>query len=273
MLRRALNHMTCPAMRYDQFMPFAARLGCMGVQYRNDLGRPLFDGEKLSNVRALSEQTAVRIIGLSQLNRFNDWNTERELEAVELIRVAKEIGAQGIGLIPVNDPSESSSSIGQQALIESLGFLKPLLRSANIKGFIEPLGFESSSLRHKTDAVNAIEAVDGFDHFMLVHDTFHHFLAKGSAANAPLFPELTAIVEVSGVVDSQLSPTQMQDADRVLVDERDQIGNIEQLRALFEGDYKGPVSFEPFSPEVHSLQDPFSKIDQSFRFIAEKLSA
>ena len=43
--------MTCPSMRYDDFMRMAKSLGCMGVHYRNDLGRPLFEGDSNEQVR------------------------------------------------------------------------------------------------------------------------------------------------------------------------------------------------------------------------------
>lgn len=43
MLLRALNHMICPAMRYDNFMSIAQMLS-MGVHYRDYLGRSLFEG-------------------------------------------------------------------------------------------------------------------------------------------------------------------------------------------------------------------------------------
>lgn len=44
MLLRALNHMTCPAMRYNDFM-LMARVLFMGIHYRDYRGRSLFEGD------------------------------------------------------------------------------------------------------------------------------------------------------------------------------------------------------------------------------------
>lgn len=273
MLPRALNHMTCPAMRYDDFMSMAQTLGCMGIHYRNDLGRPLFEGDSLERVRQRAFDTGMRITGLAQLERFNEWNTEREIQAKSLISTALAIGAEGIGLIPVNDGSGVAAGLRHASLLQALHGLKPLLNEAGLIGFIEPLGFEQCSLRHKAEAAEAIRAVGGAGTFMLVHDTFHHFIANGRATGAPIFPELTAIIEVSGVSDRALAPLDMQDKDRGLVDEHDCIGNIDQIRELIDAGYMGPISFEPFSPEVHALSNPDKEIAKAFKFIADKLGA
>lgn len=272
MLIKALNHMTCPSMRYDDFMRMAKSLGCMGVHYRNDLGRPLFEGDSNEQVRQLADTESMQITGLAQLERFNEWNAERAEQATTLISTAAAIGAAGIGLIPVNDGSGAADGERQANLKAALAELKPLLQAAGIKGFIEPLGFTQCSLRHKAEAVDAIEAVEGQGTFMLVHDTFHHFIANGCATGAPIFPECTGIIEISGVIDPSLGPLDMQDEHRILVDALDRIGNVEQIRELQEAGYTGPVSFEPFSPKVHGLANPAEAIAQSFDFIASELS-
>jgi len=273
MLLKALNHMTSPNMRYDDFMRMAKQLGCVGVHYRNDLGRPLFNGDPPEQVRQSAVELGMQISGLAQLERFNDWNSERAEQAASLIETAAAIGAAGIGLIPVNDGTGIAEGERQEKLKFALTQLKPLLKAAGIKGFIEPLGFAQCSLRHKTEAVEAIEAVEGRGTFMLVHDTFHHFIANGRATGAPIFPEYTGVVEISGVTDPRLGPLDMQDEHRILVDARDLIGNVDQIRELQEAGYLGPVSFEPFSPEVHGLDDPSEAIAQSFDFIASELAA
>lgn len=273
MLPKALNHMTCPSMRYDDFMRMAKSLGCIGVHYRNDLGRPLFEGDAAEQVRQLATAEGIQITGLAQLERFNEWNAEREEQARTLITTAAAIGAAGIGLIPVNDGSGTADGVRQANLRDALNALKPLLKAAGLKGFIEPLGFAQCSLRHKAEAVEAIEVVEGQGTFMLVHDTFHHFIANGCATGAPIFPEYTGIIEISGVIDPELGPLDMHDEHRILVDARDRIGNVDQIRELMGVGYTGPVSFEPFSPLVHGLQNPAQAIAQSFDFIARELSA
>lgn len=260
-------------MRYDDFIRMAQSLGCVGVHYRNDLGRTLFDGDDYSKVATVARDLNMRVTGLAQLARFNDWNAERKIEAQQLIDTAVAIGAEGIGLIPVCDGSGVEVAVRQENLENALEHLKPLLDAAGIKGFIEPLGFEQSSLRHKSDAVDAINAVDGRGQFMLVHDTFHHYIANGKATGAPVFPEYTAIIEISGVVDPSLGALDMRDEHRILVDQNDRIGNVDQICELSAAGYRGPVSFEPFSPLVHQLTDPAKAIAESFEFITSKISA
>ena len=106
--------MTCPSMRYDDFMRMAKSLGCMGVHYRNDLGRPRFEGDSNEQVRQLADTESMQITGLAQLERFNEWNAERAEQATTLISTASAIGAAGIGLIPVNDGS-GAADVERQA--------------------------------------------------------------------------------------------------------------------------------------------------------------
>ena len=40
----ALNQKTASRLNFAAFLDLAAVLGCVGVEPRNDLGRPLFDG-------------------------------------------------------------------------------------------------------------------------------------------------------------------------------------------------------------------------------------
>lgn len=273
MLPKALNHMTCPSMRYDDFMRMAKSIGCMGVHYRNDLGRPLFEGDSPESVAKLAEQTDMKITGLAQLLQFNKWNGEREAEAKELVDIAVRMGAAGIGLIPVCDGTGTGEGERQKNLKDALVGLKPLLEEAGIQGFIEPLGFEQCSLRHKSEAVDAIHSVGGEGRFKLVHDTFHHYIANGRATGAPIFPEYTGIIEISGVIDPALAPLDMRDEHRILVDENDRIGNVDQIKELMAAGYTGPISFEPFSPLVHVLSNPAEEITKSFEYISEQLGA
>jgi len=145
--------------------------------------------------------------------------------------------------------------------------LKPLLDDHDLIGLIEPLGFETCALRRKKEAVEAIESVGAADRFKIVHDTFHHTLAGGG----PIFPAYTGIVHISGIVDPTLNVSEMRDEYRILVDENDRIENIRQLEQLLSAGYTGPVSFEPFAPDVHNLKDAGRAIEKSFQYIEDKL--
>ncbi len=47
----------------------------------------------------------------------------------------------------------------------------------------------------------------------------------------------------------------------------DRLDNLGQIRALLAGGYAGPFSFEPFSPNVHTLADPAAALADSMAFI------
>ncbi len=58
----------------------------------------------------------------------------------------------------------------------------------------------------------------------------------------------------------------------MLVDRRDRIGNVEQIRALQAGGYAGPFSFEPFATEPATLEDPVRALRDSMDFIRAECS-
>jgi len=145
----------------------------------------------------------------------------------------------------------------------ALAAILPMLVEARIIGLIEPLGFVTSSLRYKREAVEAIEAVGGERSFRLVHDTFHHHLAQ----EEDYFPEYTGIVHISGVADPQPAVDDMRDDHRMLVDERDRLGNVVQIEVLIKGGYNGAFSMEAFSPQVHAIADHAGPLAQSLDYL------
>ena len=263
----ALNHMTTAMLRCDHFLSLASKLGCIGVEFRNDLPRALFDGDAPAKVRSLAKDANLRILGLSEVKMFNVWSEARRDEAATLIDIAKEIGAESISLIPRCDGQGLGNGERQANLRVALRELVPMISEASLIGLVEPVGFEHSSLRFKEEAMEAIDGVGGRGVFKLAHDTFHHTLAGETA----LYCEDTGIVHVSGVVEPTVSVREMQDAHRILVDADDRLGNIAQLREIIEGGYQGPASFEAFSPLVHEEPAQFEAIKTSMEFIAYAL--
>jgi 2-keto-myo-inositol isomerase len=270
-LKFALNHMTAPRLNSRAFIDLAASLGCVGVELRNDLAdkkltdAAFFDGEAPGAIGGYAREKGLRLLGLSEVYGFNAWSEEIERKVQRLISQAKEAGAESISLIPRNDAPDYGAGERGRALEEALGKILPMLDKAQLIGLIEPLGFTTSSLRHKADALAAVEAVGGGDHFKLVHDTFHHYLA----GETDFFPEQTGIVHISGVVDPALSADEMQDGHRILVDAQDRLGNIEQIAVLRTRGYEGTFSFEPFSPKVHGSENLAAELENSFTFIRE----
>ncbi|MCP3968997.1 MAG: TIM barrel protein [Rhodobacteraceae bacterium] len=268
MLPRALNHMAVPGLRWDAFLDLARQLGCAGVEFRDDLNGPLFDGDDPEKVKAAASARDLRILALAEVKCFNDWSDARRHEAEALMRIAAACGAGAVSLIPRNDGLGCGNGERQANLRVALRELKPMLQQHRLTGLVEPLGFEICSLRSKAETVEAIEALGAAGCFKLVHDTFHHSLAGGG----PVFAGHTGIVHISGVTDRALALHEMRDEHRVLVDAQDRLGNIAQIDELQRAGYQGLCSFEPFAPAVHALTDPAAALAGSFEFIASGLA-
>lgn len=264
----ALNHMTVARLDYRALLDLAAELGCMGVEVRNDLPQPLFDGMAPEAAGALAREKGLRILAVAEVKRFNDWSDEKAAEALALMKIALAAGAEAVSLIPRNDNQGMGNGERQAALRVALKALKPMLEDHGLVGMVEPLGFDICALRYKSEAVEAIEAIGGAGRFKLVHDTFHHTLAHGGA----FFPAHTGIIHVSGVTDPTVTLSQMTDAHRVLVDGADRLGNIDQIAALAALGYAGPISFEAFAPQVHASATPKADLSVSMEFIREGLA-
>jgi 2-keto-myo-inositol isomerase len=269
MVHFALNHMTVARLSFRELVALSKKLGCVGIEVRNDLPQPLFDGMGPADGGAFVRDAGLRLLAVAEVKRFNDWSSDKEAEALALMKIAKAAGAEAVSLIPRNDNLGMGNGERQANLRVALKALRPMLEDHGLVGMVEPLGFEICALRYKAEAVEGIEAVGGKGRFKLVHDTFHHTLAHGG----PLFREHTGIVHVSGVVDQEVGISDMRDPHRVLVTPQDRLGNVEQIAALQAAGWNGPVSLEAFSPEVHAYADPAAELAKSFDFIRSGLAA
>jgi 2-keto-myo-inositol isomerase len=261
--------MVAPRRSFAELLELATSLGLDQVEIRNDLaGVPLRDGTPPDRVRAQAETAGVRILSINALQRFNDWNDARAAEASALARDAQGCGAEALVLCPVNDANyRLAESERSERLRAALRALAPILGDGGIMGLVEPLGFATSSLRFKADAIEAIEETGLGERFRLVHDTFHHYLS----GEARLYPEWTGIVHISGVDDPDLPLDRMRDEHRVLVDVNDRCGTLLQILALMEG-YSGPYSFEPFAASVHGLDDIAGALEASMHWIDREIA-
>ena len=267
----ALNHIVSPSRDFADFARLTRDLGITSVEIRNDLqGVEIADGTPAEDVKAAADAAGVEILSINALQRFNDWNATREEEAVSLARYAAKCGARALVLCPVNSVDDRRSETQRvDDLRRSLQALRPILRDHGLTGLVEPLGFEESSLRLKRVAVDAIDAVEGGDTFTLVHDTFHHYLAGESE----IFPERTGLVHISGVEDRSLAHNDIRDQHRILVGEGDLLGNVAQIKALRQGGYRGPFSFEPFADSVHVMTDVAGALRESIALISGQVSS
>jgi len=274
-LRIALNHITAPRLNCRDFIDLAARIGCVGIELRNDLadkrltGAEFFDGEAPARIGAYAKSRNVRLLGLSEIYGFNRWSADMRSKVATLIEQAKGSGAESISLIPSNDGADEPAAVRQDHLHNALSEILPMLAAADLIALIEPLGFETSSLRHKGEAVAAIEAVGGRGRFKLVHDTFHHFIA----GETEFFPEYTGIVHISGVVETVISRQEMRDGHRILVTSGDRLENCSQIETLENSGYRGAYSFEAFAKSVQSSQGIEGDLRQSIDAIRAGLKS
>lgn len=260
--------MTTPTLRWDIFLKLAKELGCIGVEFRNDLSSPLFDGGTPEEAASLAKEYNLDILALSEVKMFNDWSKETAEEADQLMRLAKACGAKAISLIPRNDGVGLGVTERKKDLSRAFYELLPMLKSYDLVGLVEPLGFESCGLRYKSDIVEEIEKLGAASTFKIVHDTFHHYLAGGGA----FYPEHTGIIHISGVVDQTLTIAQMGDEHRILVDKDDRLGNVLQIEEMLAAGFNGPISFEAFSTQVHEMNKPQFQIQKSFEYIQNNMT-
>jgi 2-keto-myo-inositol isomerase len=270
LLSYAINHMVAPRRSFADLVALAQALELDAVEIRNDLpGTAILDGTDAAQIRDQAEAGGVRILSINALQRFNEWNAEREVEARLLARYAQDCGAAMLVLCPVNDVSYRLSEPARlSGLRDALRGLAPILGDAGIMGLIEPLGFQESSLRLQSEAVEAIEDQGVGDRFRTVHDTFHHFVA----GEPHVLPDWIGLVHLSGVDDPNLPLSAMRDSHRGLVGPDDRLGNIGQICALLAGGYDGPFSFEPFAASVHASHDITGALESSIHWIDAELA-
>jgi 2-keto-myo-inositol isomerase len=270
-LNFAINRMSVPRMPFADFAALVQRLGVKAIEIRNDLaGVEMLDGTPAQHIGEVARSHGLVIRSINALQRFEQFDEVRQAEAAELIRYAAECGAQALVLCPTNSLRDTRSAEQRHAdLVKALRALQPMLDGAGLTGLVEPLGFEECAVRRKSQAVRAIQEIQGERTFRLVHDTFHHHLAGEDL----FFPELTGLIHISGVEDVALHANQMRDGHRVLVGSADRLGNLPQIRRLLDAGYTGYVSYEPFAEEIAAASDIEQRLKHSMEFLNQGLMA
>jgi 2-keto-myo-inositol isomerase len=248
-----LNRIIKPQIPLEEFLKFTAGLGIKYVELRNDFtDKGILDGLSDAALEQAFKDSCIQAVTINALYPFEDIKVLNEnLEYLRgLIAEAKRINCPQIVLCPLNDANDRRSPV-QRAndLVTALNAYGPLFAEAKMIGLIEPLGFEICSLRTKKAALAAVASCDHPKSYKLLHDTFHHYLS----GETEYFPKETAIIHVSGVLAGKTKAATM-DEDRVLVTKDDIMDNRGQVAALLEGGATGPISYEPFSPQVRALQ-------------------
>jgi 2-keto-myo-inositol isomerase len=264
LMQFSLNHMVAPKLGYAEFFDLALRLGINAVEIRNDIETSLMGNKNAKMIGKLAADKGIKILNVNALQRFNQWNGAKASEAARLAEYAALTGAKALVLVPTNDTKfKPTHEARLEGLRESLRGLAPILLHHGLIGCVEPLGFVECSLRLKAEAIAAIDAVKQSKRFKVTHDTFHHFVA----GEKNLFASRTGLIHVSGVDDKKYKASTMRDPQRVLVDAKDRIDNLGQVKALVKAGYKGYVSFEPFAAGVHKSKQIARDVARSMDYL------
>ena len=267
----ALNQKTAPKLGFAAFLDLAAELGCVGVEPRNDLGRPVFDGIEPVRAGEMARERGLRFIGLSEIYPFNDWNENRRAAVACLIETAQAAGAETVSLIPRVDGREGDGAERARTLRAVLAEILPMLHGTGVVGLVEPIGFSTSSIKFQREATQAIEeAIESLgadDRLGIVHDTFQHALA----GDADILVRHIRLVHISGIAGGSGILTDLLDAQRVLVDESDRTDASGQMKSLLEAGYTGPFSYECTSPLIQNIGDPKAQIGASIAYLRRLL--
>ena len=89
----------------------------------------------------------LRLVGLSEVYPFNDWNADRRGAVAALIAAAEAAGAETISLIPrvdVRDPDPNARAAALRAVVAEIA---PMLAGTRVVALLEPIGFTTCSFR------------------------------------------------------------------------------------------------------------------------------
>lgn len=230
-------------------MALAGEVGVDAVELRDGMP-PGWEFPDSSNVLTydphaiarMASSAGVEVLSINALQQFDQWGAERARQASTMVEFAAAAGINAVVLCP------SVAPIGSPALPTglptALDGLQPLLEAAGVRGLIEPLGFVRSSLRTQSIVEDELTRRGSPVCFGIVHDTFHHAIARD-----PHYSTHTALVHLSGVAQFGLPLEELGDEHRVLVGPDDVLDNITHLRRLRDVT-TSPWSLEPFAREV-----------------------
>jgi len=263
----SLNHIISPNLNFEDFFKQAYDLEIKNIEIRNDLPKLDFNQIDINEIIDLKNKFKIEIISINALQKFNIWNDERKKELISLCNIAQKIDCSGLVLCPLNNSEYLDKESRIKILKKSLQEINPILSDYNIKGFVEPLGFKSCSLRYKSEVINVLNFFNNDHMFSLVHDTFHHVVAQEES----IFPNQTGIVHISGVNKKDIKINDYTDELRELINEEDKINNITQINYFIEKGYSGIFSFEPFSSKIHNAANSINLIKQSINYINKNI--
>ena len=264
----ALNHILSPNLILKDFFALSNNMNIQNIEIRNDLPNVSLKAMEPNMIKELSKELKIKILSINALQKFNLWNDKRRKELIFLCEFAKKCNCKGIVLVPLNNGKFINHKERQKLLYNSLKKIKSILNNYSLIGYVEPLGFKTSSLRFKSEVAEAIDQISPKNTLKILHDTFHHYLAGENK----IFPKQTGLVHISGVSNNKLKTSEMLDKHRVLIDENDVLKNVDQLKNLIKKGYEGVFSFEPFAKKIQNMKNPSNKIIKSINYLKKNCS-
>jgi len=259
--RFALNRIAAPALGLSEFFDLATSLGMEAVELRNDIrGGSVTDGiegPKVLRMAKAAGANGVKIITINALQQFNLPSARMKAlgELESLLTLCRELECPALVLCPNNRPDDGRTAEQKfHDTIEALNTYAPLFSSAGVRGYVEALGFGISSLSSIQTALKAI-GESGASCYRVLIDTFHSYLGpdKPEFFDDPSVIEKIGLVHISGV-EANIDKSAFTDAHRVLPGPKDIMKSAELVQRIERAGYKGFYSFEPFSPEIQSLE-------------------
>lgn len=255
--RFGLNRILCPYLGIEEFFQLANELGLNWVELRNDMnGGKIVDAYSIREIRHLTKQYNIQICSINALQRFNNLEEIDKIkeELNYLLTLARNICCQAIVLCPMNE--EDDRRCPEEQYHETIYILKEFINvfeDFGIKGYIEPLGFTTSSLSSVVSAMKAIKEV-GYKGYKIVYDTFHHAIGPDdlNLLAREYDIQFTGLIHISSVT-SAIPLDQYRDEHRNMDFSRDRMNNKEQIEFFVNKGYQGVVSFEPFAEEIQKL--------------------
>lgn len=256
-IRFGLNRIISSSLNIRDFFQLANELELAWVELRNDLpGRKLLDYFTAQEIRYLAQRYHVRIYSINALQQFNNLAEIKKIkgELTLLLRVAQEIECKAIVLCPMNTGDDDRGT--EKQILDSVNALQefmPLFRESGISGYIEPLGFGTSSLSSMLTTLEIIKEIR-YDGYKIVYDTFHHAIGPDDLEMLArdYDVQFTGLVHVSSVT-ADIPSEQFRDEHRNLDFFADRLNSKKQIEFLMEHGYQGVISFEPFAEEVQKL--------------------
>ena len=199
-----LNRIICPSFDVVNFFQLANELGLNYVELRNDLPyRDIIDSLSATEIRYLVERYNLKVCTINALQKFNNLEESRKIkdDLTYLSDVAKSMNCPAIVMCPLNIIDDFRTPSEQfRDTVNMLKELAPIFENNKIIGYIEPLGFKSSSLSSVITAMKAVEESE-YKEYRIVIDTFHHAIGPDNLEKLSneYDIKLTGIIHISAV--------------------------------------------------------------------------